>query len=305
MSYQPEKLEKLIDVVADYTPIEGINSTPLAALGTYKMCSALAKTPEIETPAIVILLQGTKLCYVGDARHTYEGPKVLVGLYPAPVETEIVGASAENPFLAVGIELDISRMAELLLRIEEVEGSKPQPALINPAAKFSLALSDTLIDPFLRLFDVLAHPRDTAILGNTIIEEIYYRLLCGERGYELRSLLQQKGKIKRISRAIEHIHAHLDQTVSVEQLASVVHMSRTAFYTNFKEVMQLSPLQYAKSVKLLEAQRLIKSGKRVTETSLLVGYNNLAQFSREYKRYFGHSPSKAHSSRPVLLHKPR
>ena len=68
-------------------------------------------------------------------------------------------------------------------------------------------------------------------------------------------------------------------------------MSRTAFYNNFKEVMMLSPLQYAKSVKLMEAQKLIRAGNRVTETSHMVGYNNLAQFSREYKRYFGYPPS--------------
>ena len=128
-------------------------------------------------------------------------------------------------------------------------------------------------------------------MGDSIIDEIYYRLLCGERGGELRALLQQKGKIKRIAKAIDYIHDNMDEAVSVEKLASVVHMSRTAFYTNFKEVMQLSPLQYAKSVKLLEAQKLIQAGSRVTETSLMVGYNNLAQFSREYKRHFGHAPS--------------
>ncbi|MDJ0753002.1 MAG: AraC family transcriptional regulator [Ardenticatenaceae bacterium] len=291
MTYQQQKFEQLIQVVEQYTPHEGINRTAVTSLGTYKMSSELARSPEIETPAIVILLRGTKVCYVADEQYVYDGPKVLVGLYPVPVETEIVGATAANPFLAVGIEMDMGRLAELLLRIEHIEGSTPQPPSIDPSAKFSLALSDQLLDPFLRLFDVLKHPRDAAILSDAIIDEIYYRLLCGERGGELRILLQQKGKIKRISRAVEHIHTHLDQAVSVEELASVVHMSRTAFYTNFKEVMQLSPLQYAKSVKLLEAQRLIKSGKRVTETSYLVGYNNLAQFSREYKRQFGYAPS--------------
>jgi AraC-like DNA-binding protein len=50
-------------------------------------------------------------------------------------------------------------------------------------------------------------------------------------------------------------------------------------------------LQYAKSVKLFEAQRLIKEGKRINEAGYLVGYNNLGQFSREYKRHFGFVPS--------------
>ena len=95
----------------------------------------------------------------------------------------------------------------------------------------------------------------------------------------------------RLFKALDHIHSNLDQPVSVDKLAQVVHMSRTAFYLNFKDVMQVSPLQYAKSVKLFEAQKLIKEGKRVNEASYLIGYNNLGQFSREYKRYFGFVPS--------------
>ena len=79
--------------------------------------------------------------------------------------------------------------------------------------------------------------------------------------------------------------------MSVEELASIVHMSRTAFYQNFKNVMQVSPLQYAKSVKLFEAQRLIGAGRRVNEAANLVGYTSSAQFSREYKRHFGFAPS--------------
>ena len=79
--------------------------------------------------------------------------------------------------------------------------------------------------------------------------------------------------------------------MSVENLAEMVHMSRTSFYENFREVMHVSPLQYAKSVKLVKAQTLIKAGKNASEAGYLVGYNSPAQFSREYKRHFGFSPS--------------
>jgi AraC-like DNA-binding protein len=68
-------------------------------------------------------------------------------------------------------------------------------------------------------------------------------------------------------------------------------LSSSGFYKSFKEVMHLSPLQYAKSVKLFRAQALIREGKNVSEAGYMVGYNNPAQFSREYKRHFGFSPS--------------
>jgi AraC-like DNA-binding protein len=293
MGHIPRGLDSLIARVEGATPAEGINRTPVATLGTFKTTSDVPKAPEIETPAVVILLQGTKICYVAGKEQVYVGPRVLVGLYPIPVETQIVGASHENPFLAVGIELDISRLAAMLVRLDQVDDHRVPPSAVDATAKFSLDLTHELVDPFVRLLSTLAQPRDAAFLSDGIIDEIYYRLLSGERGPELRALLQQNGKIKRISRAVDYIHTHLDEPISVEQLAGTVHMSRTAFFANFKEVMQLTPLQYAKSVKLLEAQQLIQEGRRVNETSRLVGYNNLAQFSREYKRQFGYPPSSS------------
>jgi len=72
---------------------------------------------------------------------------------------------------------------------------------------------------------------------------------------------------------------------------NISHMSSSRFHKKFKEVMHLSPLQYAKSIKLNRAKTYLMDGKSVTEASDLVGYNNLGQFSREYKRHFGHAPS--------------
>lgn len=292
MDYQIHKLERLAGLVEQHTPQEGINITDIQSLGTYRASTPQDRTPEIDIPAIVIAVQGKKICYMGEQTHVYNAGKVLIGFYPTPIETEIVEATPEEPYLAVGVSLDLSRMADMLLRIDRADESAPQPASIDPSAKIATDLSDPLLDPFLRLFEVLADPRDAAILSELIIEEIYYRLLSDEQGSEIRSLLQQKGKIQRISKAVEYVHSNLDRPVSVKKLADIVHMSETAFYSNFKEVMQVSPLQYAKSVKLLEAQRLIKAGKRVSEASFVVGYNNLSQFGREYKRHFGFVPSE-------------
>jgi len=123
------------------------------------------------------------------------------------------------------------------------------------------------------------------------VDEVCYRILCDERGGELRMLLQQRGQIQRISKAVEHIHRNVDKPVSVDELANMVHMSRPTFYENFRAVMHISPLQYTKSIKLDRAQALIREGKNASEAGYLVGYNSPSQFSREYKRHFGFAPS--------------
>jgi AraC-like DNA-binding protein len=177
------------------------------------------------------------------------------------------------------------------MKIENADNTAFQPVQVNASSIFSTTAKYKLLDAFIRLLEGLEDPRDTEVLTEAIIYEIYYRILMDERNGELRYLLQQRGEIQRVSKAVENIHNNLDQPVSVEKLAGLVHMSRSAFHDKFKDVMHSSPLQYAKSVKLHHAQVLIQQGKKANEAGYLVGYNSPAQFSREYKRFFGFVPS--------------
>ena len=119
---------------------------------------------------------------------------------------------------------------------------------------------------------------------------MYYRYQLFYVG-KLTYLLQQRGQIQRVARAVEYIHQNLDEAVSVEKLADLVNMSSSGFHRSFKDVMHSSPLQYAKSIKLFKAQSYLREGKNANEAGYLVGYNSPAQFSREYKRHFGFVPS--------------
>jgi AraC-like DNA-binding protein len=175
--------------------------------------------------------------------------------------------------------------------MERADGAEPAPTSTDPSAVSSVPFTDGFLVPMIRLLESLAHPTDAAILGDAIVDESYYRLLTGRKGSELRGLVQQRGEIKRISRAVHYIHQNLDKPVSVEQLAEMVYMGRTSLYETFRDVMHLSPLQYAKSVKLDRARTLIQEGKKANEAGYLVGYCSPAQFSREYKRHFGYAPS--------------
>ena len=173
----------------------------------------------------------------------------------------------------------------------EVEYVEASPVSVRPSDVFSVPLSDSLLDPFIRLFGLLSSERDVAMRGDSIVDEMCYRLLSGERGGESRFLLQQRGQIQLISKAVAHIHQNLHEPITVDRLAEMVGLSSSGFYKNFKEVMHLSPLRYAKSVKLFRAQALIREGKKANEAGYMVGYNSPAQFSREYKRHFGFAPS--------------
>jgi transcriptional regulator GlxA family with amidase domain len=76
-------------------------------------------------------------------------------------------------------------------------------------------------------------------------------------------------------------------------LAKLVHMSTSAFHQHFKAVTSMSPLQYQKVLRLQEARHLMLSMMMdVSSASLRVGDLSVSQFSREYSRFFGSSPTK-------------
>jgi len=55
----------------------------------------------------------------------------------------------------------------------------------------------------------------------------------------------------------------------------------------------MSPIQYQKQIRLLEARiRLIADPHDVAGAAYAVGYESPSQFSREYRRQFGASPSQ-------------
>ncbi len=291
MTYQLEIFEAFVSHLEQYGPQEGVNTTSLDNVIVIRESESHAKIRTAYEPFLLIGGRGQKNCYVGKQKYEYGVGRGLAILLPMPVQTEIIEATPENPFLAAVIGLSLERMSDILMKIERVEGFATQPVAEDMSGIFSLPLTNGLIRPVLRLFEALESVRDTAVLSDLLIDEIHYRLLCHESGVALRSLLHQRGQIQRISRAIDHIHQHVDKPVSVEQLAGMVHMSRTTFHEHFRSVMHVSPLQYAKSVKLFQANKFIRDGKNASEAGYLVGYNSPAQFSREYKRHFGYAPS--------------
>ena len=283
-----DELKRLIQLQA---PKEGIQATSVKGFFTYKTTEVHQRIPGVYEPAIIFGVQGRKHCYVGGRRYDYGAGNYMALFLPMPVEFEVTKASLNEPLLCIGIQIDLNRLADIVLRIDRLDSTAWRPAASDPSGIFTAPLTEPLLAPLIRLMNILDDPNDAAMLGGAVIDEIYYRILMDEQGGELKHLLRQRGQIQQIKRAVEYIHQNLDETVSVEQLAEMVNMSSSGFHKNFKSVMHLAPLQYAKSIKLVRAQTFIKEGVNVSEAGFRVGYNSPAQFSREYKRHFGYTPS--------------
>jgi AraC-like DNA-binding protein len=291
MDREAGKLSRLNDLVLRHTEERDAVISPQRNFAVIRETTFHKRKPNLYSPTAILVGQGRKVCYVGNQSYEYGPGDLFVILLPIPVETEIIETSPKKPFLAAGAVVDLPRISNVLMKLESAERTAVLPMTQDASSIFSTRAKENQIDAFIRLVETFQNPTEAAVLSESFIDEIYYRLLVDERGGELRNLLQQRGEIQRISKAVEYIHQNLDQQVSIEELAELVHMSRSAFFDNFKDVMHLPPLQYAKSIKLHRAQTLLLDGMKVNEAAFQVGYNSQAQFSREYKRQFGYAPS--------------
>lgn len=288
-----DRLNKLKSLLEKKTNTNGIHKTSCEDISFGRTSELMPSVPEFNDPGILFVVSGEKKCTVGDIEYTYGSGDFLITLLPMPVFGEISKASKEKPFMAFGIKIDTNRLAKIVNKIDQAEGPIEKNIDTNLSGIIAAQAGEKLLDTMIRLTDIVSNTKEFSILGDGILDELYYRILSDTTGGNLRVLLKNREKVQRISNAVDYIHKNINKQISVDELADLVFMSRTTFYNAFKEVMHVSPLQYTKSVKLSKANMFLAEGKKTNEAGYLVGYNSPAQFSREYKRYFGVNPSEA------------
>lgn len=101
--------------------------------------------------------------------------------------------------------------------------------------------------------------------------------------------------------AMRFIDAHFAEDISVADVAAHVGLSPDYLTRQFKQVTGVAPISYLRRYRLARAMEYLDAGRSVTETAVLVGFQSLAHFSREFKQDLGVSPSqyrKKHLNEP-------
>ncbi len=198
-----------------------------------------------------------------------------------------MSATPEQPFLCLKIDFDAQTLGEVAAQLEK---GFPQEVENPLQAVFIGRASDPMLEAAVRLGHLFQNPEDAPVLGALVVKEILYHLLKGPHGPAIRQFVRSGSRMHRISQAIYSLKSELAQEMDVAALAAA-NMSRSAFFKHFKEVTAVSPIQYQKRLRLLEARRLMtEEGETAESAAFRVGYNSASQFSREYSRMFGDPP---------------
>ncbi len=96
-----------------------------------------------------------------------------------------------------------------------------------------------------------------------------------------------------IKKATEYIFSNYnDSELTVSQVARICFVSEVYLRKLFMEKMNTTPLKYIMKVRMKRAHDLAMERFPVKEIAHLVGYADIYQFSRAYKKHFGYSPSE-------------
>ena len=82
------------------------------------------------------------------------------------------------------------------------------------------------------------------------------------------------------------------ENLSIEQIAEHFNMSRTVFFNKVKTLTGKGPLDVVRQVKFRIAANLLRNGHNVSEAAMEIGYSDVKYFSKLFKSFFGHTPSK-------------
>ena len=242
----------------------------------------------IVNPVVIVAVQGKKRLVMGKAWYEYRSGQMVVMGMDIPADSCVLDASSKKPYLSMVLDLDAALITQILAELPKENLDKPN--------MLAVACSETepaVLEAFIRLVELLDRHEHIKFLAPLIIREIHYLLLTGPLGKNIRAIHTLGTQSNQIARAIAWLEKNYKSPLKIEALAKHVKMTVSTFHRNFKLITSLSPLQFQKKLRLLEAQRLmLTEGIDAIKASYEVGYESHTQFNREYKRMFGNSPAK-------------
>lgn len=279
---------QLLDIGLNYAVAHadssGVAATPVSGLSLIRSARPSELQYAISKPLVALVLQGSKSVRTGSEVFEFGIGDSLVISADVPTASRITGASVGHPYCSFVMELDQAILTELAVDMRALTDAYSSPIRIGPT-------DEEVADAALRIMKLLERPNSLPILGPQMVREFHYWLLAGKHGPAIRRLGWPNGQVQKIGRAVAILRRDFARPLRVETLAEAAGMSPSSFHQHFKSITSLSPLQFQKQLRLIEARRLMLAEECAPGMAAFsVGYESVTQFTREYARMFGLPP---------------
>lgn len=126
----------------------------------------------------------------------------------------------------------------------------------------------------LRILQFLAETTDFEYLHNKPVENQYH-----------------KRERERLKRVYAYIDENYMNTIELEHVAEMCHLSKAAFCRYFRKMTKLTFTEFLNHYRISQAQRLLMTDRNVTEACLESGFMSLSYFNRIFRKTTGENPS--------------
>lgn len=281
--------DSLFDLCRRYADMhadqKGVTATPVPGLTIVRSLHPGELQAAVSKPLIALLLQGRKRVTTSLDSFEYGPGEAMVIAADVPTVSQITQASISAPYYSLVLEFDISLLRELQFAESEVQGDTAS-VHIDP-------IDVDVADTARRLVRLFGQHEALAILGDGLLRELHYWLLRSMHGPAIRALGTTGSYAERVSRAVAILRKDFMRAIRVDELASAAGMSVSVFHQHFRAITTLSPLQFQKQLRLINARNMILAeGVSIAQASYAVGYASVPQFTRDYARMFNVPPGR-------------
>ncbi len=261
-----------------------------SGISGFRMQGPIPPTSGVMEPAVCFIFQGTKRAHFDGRPHTYEQGSFLLSSVAVPLQGEVVVASEDCPLVGLSYTLNLRTVAKLIAEIGvarfEDPGTDPSAISVHP-------MDEAMLQTLTRLCAATEDDLTWKILGEGLERELMFRVLQHPgAGWQLRQRLRHEASLDQVARAVAFIEAHLTESLDVDRISREAGLSPSRLHAKFRAVTSRSPMQYVKYLRLHRARGLLLTGEPVTDVAFSVGYGSSSQFSREFRRQYGHPPSE-------------
>ncbi|WP_244316186.1 AraC family transcriptional regulator [Paenibacillus brasilensis] len=283
-------LNQMLEIAKRITIDEGRTQTMIPFLTTMRYSRQTSEISGVLTPSICLILEGAKKLHLGQEVIDYRAGDYLVSVIDIPASAEIIGATKQSPYIGLRVDFTMEDIASVVMEAGIQFG--PRDKKLKTGAYIGKA-DEGLVESLFRLLKLVENPNEVGFLSSLMKREMIFHLLSGDAGHIFFQQFMIDRQEDGIGKAVAWIKENYSKPFTIKELAKLTNMSVSGLHHKFKAVTTLGPVQYQKQLRLQEARRLILSGAfNITAAAMEVGYENVSQFSMEYRRLFGSPPFK-------------
>jgi len=206
-------------------------------------------------------------------------------------DEEYMQGSADSEAEAIVIHFTSDFLGPNILNIPEMENLKKMLKVSQRGVAFRGKTRDQInaivrrmpessglkrISLLFEIFDLLANTSSYELLASPSFMQNYHR----ETDHRFRDIMK-------------YIIENHNQRITLKDVAEVANMSNTAFCNYFKERFRMTFVEYLNSIRIGQACVLMsESDHNIAQIAYRCGFNNLANFNRQFKKHKDITPSK-------------